>query len=281
MKNILITGAGSYIGTSVERYLSQWPERYQVDTVDMVDGSWREKSFAGFDAVFHVAAIVHQKERPEMEELYYRVNRDLAVQVARKAKAEGVGQFILMSSMSVYGMDTGVITPETTPSPVSFYGKSKLAAEELIRQEENEHFRVCILRPPMVYGPDCKGNFQTVVKLVKRSPVFPRLNNRRSMIHIDNLCEFLKLCIDNRESGLFFPQNREYMQTSDMARTIARALGRRVWFSLLAGFAVRLTIPFLSLTKKAFGTLIYRDTERHDYCYCIRGSEDSVADSVS
>ena len=103
-----------------------------------------------------------------MEELYYRVNRDLAVKAARKARAEGVRQFILMSSMSVYGTDTGVITPETVPQPVSFYGKSKLAAEELIQKEADEHFRVCILRPPMVYGPGCKGNFQTVVKLVKK-----------------------------------------------------------------------------------------------------------------
>ena len=100
------------------------------------------------------------------------------------------------------------------------------------------------------------------------------------MIHIDNLCEFLKLCIDRCENGLFFPQNREYMQTSAMARTIAEKLGKRVFFSRLLGAAVRLTIPFLSLTQKAFGSLIYRDTECHDYCYCIRNGASSVADSV-
>ena len=278
MKKILITGADSYIGTSLEAYLRDKP--YEITTLDVREERWREASFSGFDTVLHVAAIVHQKERPEMEALYFRVNRDLALEAARKAKAEGVRQFILMSSMSVYGIDTGVITPETLPQPVSFYGKSKLAAEELLQKEADEGFKVCILRPPMVYGPGCKGNFQTVVKLVKRSPVFPQLRNQRSMIHIDNLCEFLKLCVDRGESGLFFPQNREYMQTSRMARTIAGKLGRRVFFSRLIGFAVRLTIPFLSLTKKAFGTLIYRDTERHDYCYCIRSNTDSVKDSV-
>ncbi len=278
MKKILITGANSYIGTSLEAYLRDKP--YEITILDVREESWREASFSGFDTVLHVAAIVHQKERPEMEALYFRVNRDLALEAARKAKAEGVRQFILMSSMSVYGVDTGVITPETLPQPVSFYGKSKLAAEELLQKEADEGFKVCILRPPMVYGPGCKGNFQTVVKLVKRSPVFPQLRNQRSMIHIDNLCEFLKLCVDKGESGLFFPQNREYMQTSRMARIIAGKLGRRVFFSRLIGFAVRLTIPFLSLTKKAFGTLIYRDTERHDYCYCIRSNTDSVEDSV-
>ena len=279
MKHILITGADSYIGNSLIAHLCEQP--YTVTTLDVRDAEWVNFSFAGFDAVLHVAAIVHQKERPEMEALYFQVNRDLAVQIARKAKAEGIGQFIFMSSMSVYGMDTGVITLDTVPAPTSFYGKSKLAAEEHITKLADGEFRVCILRPPMVYGPGCRGNFQTVVKLVRKLPVFPELRNQRSMIHIDNLCEFLKLCIDEGESGLFFPQNREYMQTSDMARTIAQALGKRVWFSRLAGLAVRLTIPFLSLTKKAFGSLIYRDTERHDYRYCIRDTADSVGDSVS
>ena len=279
MKHILITGSDSYIGSSLIAHLCEQP--YTVTTLDVRDAEWVNFSFAGFDAVLHVAAIVHQKERPEMEELYFRVNRDLAAQIARKAKAEGIGQFIFMSSMSVYGMDTGVITLDTVPAPTSFYGKSKLAAEEHITKLADGEFRVCILRPPMVYGPGCRGNFQTVVKLVRKLPVFPELRNQRSMIHIDNLCEFLKLCIDEGESGLFFPQNREYMQTSDMARTIAQALGKRVWFSRLAGLAVRLTIPFLSLTKKAFGSLIYRDTERHDYRYCIRDTADSVGDSVS
>ena len=279
MKRILITGADSYIGVSIESHLQD--ENYRITTLDVRGDGWQDFSFTCFDVVLHVAAIVHQKELPEMEALYYRVNRDLAVQIARKARSEGVGQFIFMSSMSVYGVDTGVITRETIPQPVSFYGKSKLAAEELIQKEADENFKVCILRPPMVYGPGCKGNFQTVVKLVKHSPLFPQLRNERSMIHIDNLCEFLKCCIDKGENGIFFPQNRAYMQTSQMARVIAGKLGRRVFFSRLAGFAVRLTIPFLSLTKKAFGTLIYRDTELHDYCYCIRDNDDSVEDSVS
>lgn len=247
----------------------------------MVDESWRDKSFSGYDTVLHVAAIVHQKEQPEMEGLYFRVNRDLVLQVAQKARSEGVHQFILMSSMSVYGVDTGIITPDTAPHPVSFYGRSKLAAEELLTKEAGNGMNICILRPPMVYGPGCKGNFQTVVKLVKLSPVFPMLHNQRSMICIDNLCEFLRLCIDNGWNGLFFPQNREYMQTSDMARIIAEALGRRVFFSRLAGFAVQLLIPFLPMAKKAFGSLIYQGTECHEYRYCIRDTAGSVADSIS
>lgn len=159
MKKILITGANSYIGTSFEKYMAQWPEKYQVDTVDMIDGTWREKDFSGYDTVFHVAGIAHQKETQENAELYYKINRDLAFDTAVKAKTDGVKQFIFLSSMSVYGLETGVITKETVPTPKSNYGKSKLQAEELLNGLADETFKVAILRPPMVYGKGCKGNY--------------------------------------------------------------------------------------------------------------------------
>ena len=188
MKKILITGANSYIGTSFEKYIEKnFPAHYKVDTIDMIDDSWRKKSFAGYDSVFHVAGIVHRKEKKENEEMYYRVNRDLTVEVAKKAKAEGVKQFIFLSSGSVYGMESGIITKETKPTPKSYYGKSKLQAEEIISGLESSVYKICIVRPLMVYGEGCKGNYQTIVKIIKKSPVFPRINNRRSLIHISNL----------------------------------------------------------------------------------------------
>ena len=152
MKRILITGANSYIGTSFEKYVSQWPERYETDTVDMIDGSWREKSFAGYDAVFHVAGIAHRKETKENAHLYYEVNRDLAIETAQKAKRDGVHQFIFLSSMSVYGKNTGVITQETPVAPKSNYGRSKAEAEKGIEGLQDADFNVAVLRPPMIYG---------------------------------------------------------------------------------------------------------------------------------
>lgn len=278
MKHILIAGAGSYIGSALEHRLD--PKEYRVSVLDVQDPSWEQADFSGFDTVVHIAAIVHQKERSDMEELYFRVNRDLALRCARKARAQGVGQFLFMSSMSVYGMDTGVITPDTVPAPVTFYGKSKLAAENLLRCEADDRFRVCILRPPMVYGPGCKGNFQTVVQLVKKLPVFPLVRNRRSMIHVDNLVEFIKLCIDRELEGLYFPQNREYVQTSHMAHCIAQKLGKRIFFSRLLGLGVLCIRPFVGTAKKAFGTLIYENTERHGYSYCVREQDSSIFHAV-
>ena len=280
MKKILITGANSYIGTSFEKYMAQWPDQYQVDTVDMIDGTWREKSFLGYDAVFHVAGIAHQKETEENRDLYYRINRDLAVDVARKALQEGVSHFIFMSSMSVYGLDKGVITPDTVPAPNTNYGISKLEAEQNLETLAGGAFQVAIIRPPMVYGKNCRGNFQLMLKLVKKSPVFPVVGNKRSMISIRNLCAFVRLVIDRQEAGVFCPQNREYVNTTHMARLMAGESGRKVLFSHLAGFCVRCMVPMWGVARKAFSTLIYQDCEKHDFCYCEDSFEESVRKSV-
>ncbi len=205
MKRILITGKNSYIGTSLEKWLIKQPDRYEVDEVCMRDGSWTEKDFSGYNVVFHVAGITHIKETTRNQSLYFKVNRDLALETAMKAKADGVKQFIFMSSMSVYGVETGVISEETPLKPSSAYGKSKAEAEELMAPLQDDSFRIAILRPPMVYGKGCRGNYPKLAKLAVKTPIFPDVDNKRSMIHIDNLCEFVRLLIDDYRGGLFFP----------------------------------------------------------------------------
>ncbi len=279
MKKILITGAGSYIGVSFENYLKQF-DGYETETVDMLDPEWDKKSFEGFDAVFHVAGIAHIKETEQNRDLYYKVNRDLAVKTADKAKNEGVKQFVFLSTMSVYGLNQGVITAETEKNPNNAYGKSKLMAEEKITEMRDSDFTVSVVRPPMVYGKGCKGNFNTVVKLASKSPIFPSLKNQRSMIFIDNLCEFVKQIIDNKTDGVFCPQNREYVNTTNLARKIAQNKGKKVWFSRLAGIAVIILRPLAGVLQKAFGTLIYKDLEQHDFKYCVTDFEESVKKSL-
>ena len=280
MKKILITGSGSYIGGRFEEYIAQFGGEYAVDTLDMQREDWSKQSFAGYDTVYHVAGIAHRKETIENAELYYKVNRDLALEVARKAKSEGVSQFIFLSSMSVYGVERGVITPETAPAPKSNYGRSKLEAELGMSELSSEDFKICVLRPPMVYGKGCKGNFGSVISLTSKLPFFPKVNNRRSMIYVDNLSSFVKLAIDRELSGLFFPQNREYMNTSQMAKGIAQGIGKKCRLSRLLGFGVKLLIPFISVAKKGFGTLIYENTEVLDFEYIVISAEDSVKLSV-
>ncbi|MBP3372738.1 MAG: NAD-dependent epimerase/dehydratase family protein [Clostridia bacterium] len=279
MKRILIAGANSYIGESFERYMQAYAQ-YQVDTVDVIGDAWKNYDFSLYDAVFCVAGIAHQKETTENAALYYQVNRDLAVELAKKAKQSGVDQFVFMSSMSVYGMDEGIITPDTKPVPVSHYGKSKLQAEELLQGLGDDSFKVAMLRPPMVYGKACRGNFTLLLKLVQKSPVFPAMQNERSMIYVENLCAFVRMVIDRQLQGVFCPQNSAYMNTTHMARVMASALGKKVWFSRLAGLAVRCVMPFYSKAKKAFSTLIYQDMEQFSFCYCTEDMDSSIRKSL-
>lgn len=255
MKRILITGANSYIGTSLEKWLAKHPDKYAIETVDMKGELWKEKDFSNYDVVFHVAGVVHIKETKENQEIYYKVNRDLAYETAKKAKTEGVKQFVFLSSMSVYGITNGIIDKNTHPIPFSNYGKSKLQAEELIGKLNDDSFKVAILRPPMVYGKGCKGNYPKLANLAIKTPVFPDIDNKRSMIYIDNLSEFIRLLIENGANELYYPQNREYVKTSEMVNLIAKMNGKKV-------ILTKVFNPFIKLLNnctlnKVFGDLIY------------------------
>lgn len=257
MKKVLITGAHSYIGTSFEKYITQWPEDYQVDTVDLVDGAWRERYFAGYDCVFHVAGIVHVKETAWNADLYQRVNCDLALETAEKARNEGVGQFIFLSSMSVYGIEEGIINRQTPTGPRSHYGKSKLKAEEGLNKLRSDAFHVAVMRPPMVYGEGCKGNYQILVKFAKYVPFFPDYRNQRSALHIDMLVRFVKKLIDDRADGLYLPQDPEYMCTCETIRKIGAEMGRNIPLVKIFNPAVSLVRYCSAIGRKAFGSLYY------------------------
>ena len=257
MKRILITGAGSYIGTSFEQYLAQWPERYQVDSLSVRGEDWKQADFSPYDAVVHVAGIAHIRETEENKHLYYEVNRDLAVALAEKAKADGVHQYVFLSSMSVYGMDEGAITVATKPHPKTHYGISKLQAEQGMETLQSDDFKIAVLRPPMVYGEGCKGNYQALEKLAKALPVFPNYKNQRSMIHIEKLCAVMKQIIDAGETGLFLPQNEQYVCTCQMVREIAANQGKQMHLLSLLNPFVSLLVKCSAKGKKAFGDLYY------------------------
>lgn len=288
MKKILITGAGSYIGMSVERYLSRWPEKYQVDTLDMLEESWREADFSGYDSVFHVAGIAHSDSgaiTPEQERLYYRVNTDLAIETAQKAKAEGAKQFIYMSSAIVYGNSAPLgqrkrITRDTPVNPANAYGNSKVKAEEGLLPMSCDSFRVVILRPPMIYGPGSRGNYPTLAKLAVKLPAFPKVDNERSMLYIGNLAEFVRLMVENREEGIFWPQNREYANTTNLARLIAAAHGKKLLTVGGTAWALKLMSKVTGLVDKAFGSLSYdQSLSQYHEEYRLTDLQDSITET--
>lgn len=285
MKKILITGANSYIGMSFEKYMSQWPEKYQVETVDMIDGTWREKDFSCYDCIYHVAGIAHSdsgKISAERAKLYYAVNTDLTVETAKKAKAEGVKQFVFMSSAIVYGESapigkTKVITKDTPVSPANSYGDSKVQAENGIMPLNDDSFKVVILRPPMIYGHGSKGNYPILSKLAQKLPVFPKVNNERSMLYIENLMEFVRLMVENEEQGIFWPQNAEYANTTELVKLIAEAHGKKI--VTIPGFtwALKLLGHAIGLVNKAFGSLSYeQEISKYRDQYCVVSLVDSI-----
>lgn len=266
MKRILITGADSFIGTSFESYIqNHFSDAYRIDTVDMTDHTWRERDFSQYDSVFHVAGIAHSDQGKISEEkakLYYSVNTDLAVETAKKAKSDGAKQFVFMSSAIVYGESAPIgkkkcITKETPLSPANCYGDSKVRAEKGILPLSDDQFRVVILRPPMIYGKGSKGNYPLLVKFARKLPIFPCVKNERSMLYIENLCEFVRLMIENEEQGIFWPQNKEYSNTGELIKLIGKEHGKSI--CLLKGFtwALKLMSFFTGLVNKAFGNLIY------------------------
>lgn len=290
MKKILITGANSYIGTSFEDYMKQFSDDYLIDTVDMIGDKWTAKSFSDYDVVFHVAGIAHSdsgKISAEKEKLYYSVNTDLTIKTAEKAKNEGVKQFVFMSSAIVYGDSAPigkqkVITKDTPVAPANCYGDSKVQAEKGLKQLECDTFKVVILRPPMIYGKGSKGNYPLMSKIARKTPVFPKVSNCRSMLYIENLTEFIRLMIDNEESGVFWPQNAEYSNTSKLVKMIASVHGKKV--RLIGGFSwiLRLASCFVNAVDKAFGNLSYaKELSEYKVDYRKYSLEESIKKTES
>ena len=278
--NILITGTGSYVGTSVERWIKNH-SNYRVDTLDMLKDTWRDTAFSQYDVVYHVAGIAHVNAKANMEALYYKVNRDLTIEVAQIAKKAGVKQFIFMSSMIVFhesrSLQPEMITSDTKPCPNGFYGDSKLQAEKGLHELECDTFKVCILRPPMIYGPNSKGNFPRLIKLAAKTPIFPDFHNQRSMLYIDNLAEFVLQAVNRQLAGTFYPQNCELSDTVEIIRYFAKAQHHHVYFAKWLNPFVRIASHFLQPINKMFGTYYYApEMSKMDFDYQLVSFEESL-----
>ena len=277
---ILIIGKGSYIGESFKKYANMnYESNFEIDEVDTINPEWKDMNFSKYDIVYHVAGIAHAdvgNVSNEIKEKYYRINTDLAIEVAAKAKNEGVKEFIFMSSMIIYGDSapygtTKIIDKNTIPNPSNFYGDSKLQADVAVRDLANDNFKVIVLRPPMIYGKGSKGNYPLLAKLAKVLPVFPNVDNERSMLHIDNLCEFLCqiMLVDIKQNAtVLIPQNKEWTKTSDMVREIAKVSNKKTIVTKILNpciyVARRIPGKINGLVDKAFGNNCY-DLEMSKY----------------
>ena len=185
-----------------------------------------------------------------------------------------------MSSIIVYGDSSSskrVIDANTVPAPSNFYGNSKLQAEQGIKDLEADNFKIVVLRPPMIYGKGSKGNYPRLANISTKLPVFPGIDNERSMLHIDNLCEFIKVMIDYEEAGLFFPQNESYVKTSELVKTIAEVHGKTIRMTKVFNPVLRLCFG-IGIVNKVFGNFVYeKSMSSYDKAnYQIRNFEESI-----
>ena len=286
MKKVLILGVNSYIGTSFQNYVEKnYPEEFCVDKVSLRGDEWKTMDWSGYDSIINVTGKAHadigslnEQEKKE----YYEVNCELACEAYKKAIRDGAAQYIYLSSIIVYGDSSNsrkpvVITRDTKPSPSNFYGDSKWQAEQQLERVfeteggatgqampqagANGRTRLAIIRPPMIYGAGCKGNYQMLRKMAGKLPFFPNYRNERSMLYIGNLCEFMRLLVLHGDGGLFFPQNQEYVRTAELIRLIGERHCKKIACLSFLSPAVSLgkLVPgkIGGLVRKAFGSLVY------------------------
>ncbi|WP_298824696.1 NAD-dependent epimerase/dehydratase family protein [uncultured Planococcus sp.] len=263
---ILVTGENSYAGRQFEKRMLELNSDWEIDFISVRNNEWKMKEFSSYEAIYHVAAIVHQKEKSENESLYYKINRDLTYELADKAKLEGVKSFVFLSTMAVYGLigkigEETIISKDTVETPTSYYGKSKLEAEHKISVLQSDDFQVSMLRIPMIYGYGCPGNYASLSKLAKKTPLFPKINNRRSLVYIDHLSDLVMYLIDNKAHGLFLVKNPEDVNTLVMVNEIAKNNNKRIINSNILSLFIKSFGNKFSITRKMFGNIIYKNED--------------------
>ena len=285
MKKVMLVGVGGYIGGKFTEYINKNYPDWQVDAVDSMNRKWAETDFTGYDAVYNVSGLAHANARQGTEEQYYAVNGQLPIDVAMKAKAEGVPMFVQMSSMVVYGDMSGLgeeknIFEDTVPAEPTIYGKSKMMAERGLQKLVDETFQVAIMRPPLIYSEYARDNFPRLVNFAKKMPIFPKLKNQQSMIYVDNLCELIRLIIENNKGGIYYPQQEVYIETSKIVKDIADAVGNKMWLTRVFNPLLKLFSKCgkLAFIHKAFGSITYdmSISNHFDGKYRIVSYEESI-----
>lgn len=283
--HILVIGKNSYIGSSIKNHLESFG--HTATEVDAITDEWKTADYAGADAVVHVAAIVHNDAKTATEALFCAVNTDLPVSVAKLAKAAGVKHFIFISTMAVYGAEKTLsrknftVRADSPLTPVTLYGKTKLAAEQQLTELRDDGFTVSIVRPPNVYGPGCRGNYIYLLKKLSKLLLFcPKCYTpiRQSMLYIDNLSELIRLIAENTTGGVFLPQDDLAPNTVELIRAIRTASGKKTHPSGFLGFFVKLFF-WLPLVNKIYGGVCYdmADSLCFDGSYRMVSFSDGIA----
>ena len=256
---ILVIGKNGFISKCFQSYMQRYP-KFIVDSISARDNQWKKYDFRGYDAVYNTTGLAHDNARKGTREQFMALNAKLPYELAVKAKESGVKIFINMSSLIIYGEMSelgsfNLITHKTKPIPAGIYGESKLAGEDAIKSLEDDIFKVAIIRSPLVYNENAVDNFLKLKKFALTFPVFPDIENARSMIYSDNLCELVKLIVGNNKGGYYYPQQEIHICTSKLVKDLAQSSGSKIWLTCLFNPVIYILSKRLLFMRKVFGSL--------------------------
>lgn len=251
---LLITGSNGFVGSY---FINKYKDKYKIKTFSFLKDDINRLNCSDMDVVFHLSALVHQMDRASYEE-YEKVNVTQTLQLAKKAKENGVKHFVFMSTVKVYGEETNSkYSEKTVCNPEDEYGKSKLKAEKLLLELGSENFRVSIIRTPIIYGYGVKANIKNLVNLVNKIPLLPfgNIQNKRSMVYIGNLSHLVDVVIEQQKAGIFLASDDKPLSTSRLIELIAKNLDKKIYLVKIPFFESLLKILKPSFHKRLYGSL--------------------------
>ena len=255
MLNILLTGSSGFVGSY---FKNKYADNYNISTFSFLNDNFKELKFLRIDAIVHLSALVHQMGGASKEE-YEKINVTQTLDLAKKAKENGVKHFVFMSTVKVYGEETDLAYTELSEcNPQDDYGKSKLIAEEELLKLEDDSFKVSIVRTPIVYGYGVKANIKNLISLVGKVPILPfgGIENKRSMVYVGNLCHLVDVIIQKKISGVFLASDDKAISTTGLIELIAKELDKKIYLVKISFFE-----SFLKLMKPSFHKRLYESLE--------------------
>ncbi len=251
---LLITGSSGFVGSY---FINKYKDKYTIKTFSFLRNDINSLNCEDIDVVFHLSALVHQMGGASVEK-YERVNVSQTLELAKKTKESGVKHFVFMSTVKVYGEETeSKYTENSICHPEDEYGKSKLKAELELKKLEDEIFKVSIIRTPIVYGYGVKANIKSLVNLVNKISVLPfgKIENKRSMVYIGNLCHLVDEVITQQKAGIFLASDDEPLSTSKLIQLISKNLDKKIYLIKIPFFESLLKILKPSFHKRLYGSL--------------------------
>lgn len=253
-KKLLLTGSHGFVGSY---FYQKYHTNYGIERFSFLQDRFEDLHLNGIDVIIHLSALVHQMGGASAQ-AYEDINVTQTLRLARKAKECGVKHFIFMSTVKVYGEESrDVYTEVSVCNPEDEYGKSKLKAEKELQKLEDDHFKVSIVRTPIVYGYSVKANLKNLMSLVDKVSILPfgGIENKRSLTYVGNLCALIERIIQMRQSGIFLASDDKALSTTQLIKAIVEVKKRRCWLVSLPFFPYVLKWLKPSFYKRLFESL--------------------------